>query len=298
MQSLRKKGFIISFLLPAIVMFLLIYVYPLANIFFTSFSKWDYKNLNSPELLGWTHLFDNYIKLFTNDYFFNTALFNSLKWVALVLLIQIPFSLLVALVLSQKPRGWVLARNAFIIPNIISSAAIGLIFVNLYDPARGLVTEVIRKFNSDVNLNILADTSASFWGVTFAFILFGGVNSLLIMTQRFSISNDIYEAAKIDGANVLQSEIHITLPLLRPMIGTVAILATNYSLLLFNEIELMTKGGPDNSTYSLSYYIYQTAMGSTKLNFALANTAGVIQFILGILLVVFISRIFRANESY
>ena len=67
---------------------------------------------------------------------------NSLKWVALTMLVQIPFTLLVALILAKKPLAWKFTRNAFIIPNIISTAAIGLIFLNLYSPSRGIVTEI------------------------------------------------------------------------------------------------------------------------------------------------------------
>ena len=284
--------------MPAVILFLCIYAYPLVNIFWTSFSEWNYKNLMNPQFLGWNHLFDNYIKLFTNDYYFKSSFLNSIKWVALVLVIQVPFSILTAIVLSKKARGWVFVRNAFLIPNIISTAAIGLIFVNLYDPARGLVTELLHLLWPHVNINILSKPETAFWGVTFSFILFGGTNTILLMTQRFSIPPDIYEAAMVDGASSWHTERYITLPLMRPMIGTVAILASNYGLLLFNEIALLTKGGPDDATYSLSYYIYQTAMGSSKLNFALANTAGVIQFILGILLVMLLTRAFRTNESY
>lgn len=294
----RKRLFIIGFLSPAILLFVFIYAYPLITIFITSFSQWNFKNLASPEFLGSANMLNNYSKLFASDYYFPVALANSLKWVVLTLLIQVPLSIIVALVLSKKPRGWAFTRNAFLIPNIISTAAIGLIFVNLYDPTRGLVTEIIRLFNPDVNLNILANPDAAFWGVTFSFILFGGTSCILLMSQIFSISPDLYEAATIDGANKWQSDMKITLPLLRPMIGTVAILATNYSLLIFNEIQLLTKGGPDNSTYSLSYYIFKTSIGGSKLDFALGNTAGVLQFILGVIMVAFITRIFRTNESH
>ena len=116
------------------------------------------------------------------------------------------------------------------------------------------------------------------------------------MTQIFSIDPAIYEAAKVDGANERQLDLKIRLPLMRPMIGTVSVMAANYGLLLYNEIALITQGGPDNATYSLSYYIYKTGLGSTKLNFARANTAGVIQFILGLLLVGFINKAFRTSE--
>lgn len=293
----KKNGFIFAFLLPGILLFAIIYAYPLINIFITSFSKWNYKNFTSPEFLGWNNLFDNYIKLFTVDANFKVALINSLKWVVLTMVVQIPFTLLVALVLAKKPRGWKFTRNAFIIPNIISTAAIGLIFLNIYSPSRGIITEICNMISPGSNVSVLANEKYAFWGVTFSFILFGGSSCLLLLTQIFSIDSSLYEAARVDGATPFQIDMKITLPLLRPMLGTVSVMAANYGLLLYNEIALITGGGPDNATYSLSYYVYKTALGSTKLNFARGNTAGVIQFILGILLVGCINRAFRSNEA-
>lgn len=293
----KKTGFILAFLTPGILLFLIIYAYPLINIFVTSFCKWNYKNFTSPEFLGWDHMFDNYIKMFTLDANFRVAIINTIKWVALTMLVQIPFTVLVALVLAKKPRGWRFTRNMFIIPNIISTAAIGLIFLNIYNPSRGIVTEICNLIKPGSNVSVLANGTYAFWGVTFAFILFGGSSCLLLLTQIFSIDQGIYEAAKIDGASPWQIDRRIVLPLMRPMIGTVAVMAANYGLLLYNEIALITGGGPDNATFSLSYYIYRTALGSTKLNFARGNTAGVIQFILGIVLVGFINKAFRTNEA-
>lgn len=294
---MRKNFFIFFFLLPAIAIFLVIYAYPLLNIFFTSFCKWNYKNLAKPEFLGFSHMFDNYIKLFTRDYYFKNALINSIKWVALTFAIQVPLSLVVALVLSKKTPGWQFTRNVFLIPNIISTAAIGLIFLNLYDPKNGFVTEIIRLFNPDAQVNILAKPTTAFWGVTFSFVLFGGVNCLLLMSQISAIPKELYEAAAIDGAEGFQTDRLITLPLLRPMLGTISIMACNYGLLLYNEIHLLTRGGPDGATFSLSYQVYQTTLGSSKLNFALGNTVGVIQVILGIVLVVLINKAFRTDQS-
>ena len=144
---------------------------------------------------------------------------------------------------------------------------------------------------------MLSNSKYAFWGVTFTFILFGGSNCLLLLTQIFSIDPGIYEAAHIAGASDRQIDWYITLPLLRPMIGTISVMAANYGLLLYNEIALITSGGPDNATYSLSYYIYKTSLGSTKLNFARGNTAGVIQFLLGIVIVCLINRAFRSDTS-
>ena len=284
----KKNGFILAFLLPGILLFGIIYAWPLVNIFVTSFCKWNYKNFLKPEFLGWDSLFDNYIRLFTADRNFQTALVNSLKWVALTMLVQIPFTLLVALILAKKPLGWKFTRNTFIIPNIISTAAIGLIFLNLYSPSRGIVTELCNRIWPGSDISVLANE-------TYAFILFGGSSCLLLLTQIFSIDASLLEAARVDGADAGQIDRKIILPLLRPMLGTVSVMAANYGLLLYNEIALITGGGPDNATYSLSYYVYKTALGSTKLNFARGNTAGVIQFLLGLLLVGLINRAFRTD---
>lgn len=293
----KKNGFILAFLLPAIIVWGIIYAYPLVNIFVTSFSKWNYKNFLNPEFLGWKNIFDNYIKLFTVDRNFQVALVNSLKWVVLTMVIQMGFTVIVALVLSKKPFGWKFTRNAFIIPNIISTAAIGLIFLNLYSPSRGIVTEICNMISPGSDVSVLANPTYAFWGVTFSFILFGGSSCLLLLTQIFSINPAIYEAARIDGANETQLDFKIRLPLMRPMIGTVSVMAANYGLLLYNEIALISGGGPDNATYSLSYFVYKTGLGSTKLNFARANAAGVIQIILGILLVGAINKVFRTDEA-
>lgn len=139
LRRYRKQGFILAFLAPCMILFLIVYAYPLITIFVTSFCSWNYKNFTAPEFLGWEHVFDNYRKLFLYDANFKMALTNSLKWVALMLLVQVPFTILVALTLSKKMPGWKFARNVFLIPNIISTAAIGLIFLNLYSPARGIV---------------------------------------------------------------------------------------------------------------------------------------------------------------
>ena len=292
----KRAWFIALFLTPGIILFLSMYAYPLINVFATSFTNWNYKNLASPEFVGFDNLFKNYRYLFTKDLYFQTALLNSLKWAGLAAVIQVPFALLVALVLSKQPFLWRFARNAFIIPNVISSAAIGLIFLNMYDPARGLITLLIQKIRPGTDVNLLASPGSAFFCVSLAFVLFGGTIMLLLLAQIMSIPKDLYEAASIDGANGVKKDFLITLPLLKSAIGTALILACNYGLLLFNEIALITKGGPDGATYSLGYYIYKTTMGSTKLNFARGNTAGVLMFILGLVMVALINATMNRDD--
>lgn len=288
----KKKVFIIGFLLPSLVLYCVIYLYPLISIFLTSFSKWDSSNLMKPEFLGFGKLFDNYKYLFTEHPYFIKSLTNSLKWVCTGLGIQLPFALIVALVLSQKLRGWKLTRNVFIIPNIISSAAMGLIFLNLYNPNYGIINSLLG-----IDGNILINENYAFWAVAGAYVFFGGSSAILILSQIFSVSTDIYEAASIDGATSLQSMWYITLPLIIPIIGTVAIIMANSSFLIYNEVEFITGGGPGGATFSLSYLIKYLSTGSARLQFARANTVGVVQFIVGLGIVGGLNILFKTGKS-
>lgn len=288
----RRKLFIFCFLLPSILLFCVIYLYPLINIFVTSFCKWDSTNLANPEFLGFDKLFDNYRYLFQDHPYFIKALTNSLKWMATGVFIQMPFAVLVALILSQKLKGWKFTRNVFIIPNIISSAAVGLIFLNLYNPNYGIVNDLLG-----IEGNILINGDSAFWAITCAYAFFGGSSSILVLSQIFSISTEIYEAAAIDGASKLQGMWYITLPLIVPIIGTVAIIMANSSFLIYNEIEFITAGGPGGATFSLSYLIKYLSTGSTRLQFARANTVGVIQFVIGLIAVGGLNLIFKTGKS-
>ena len=271
MGKYRKRGFILAFLTPCTILFLIVYAYPLITIFLTSFCKWNYENFTAPEFLGWSNLFDNYSKLFRYDANFKMALVNSLKWVALTLLIQVPFTILVALTLSKKMRGWKFTRNMFLIPNIISTAAIGLIFLNLYSPARGIVTELCNLIWPGSDVSVLSNSKYAFWGVTFTFILFGGSNCLLLLTQIFSIDPAVYEAARIDGASEAKTFISIVLPMVKPGIGALAIFTFINS---WNDyfMQLIMLSSTSNLTISLGIAKLQ-AENSTDFGLIMAGAA-------------------------
>ncbi|QVE21794.1 sugar ABC transporter permease [Phocoenobacter atlanticus subsp. cyclopteri] len=127
-KKFGKQLFIFSFLLPTLLCFFIFYFYSVATIFVTSFTKWDYTNLSHPEFLGFDNLFANYHYIFKEYPFFMEALFNSIRWAIIGIVIQVPIAVSIAIILSKKLSGWKVTRNLFIIPSIISSAAMGLIF--------------------------------------------------------------------------------------------------------------------------------------------------------------------------
>ena len=151
----RRKGFIIAFLAPTLIAFCVFYLYPIITVFITSFCKWDYTNITSPEFFGWSNLWDNYDYIFNKYPFFWEALKNSTTWAILGAVVQIPIAALIALALSRKVKGIKFVRNVYIIPNMISTAAMGIVFLQLYNPSYGIINPIIRLFNKEFRDNIL-----------------------------------------------------------------------------------------------------------------------------------------------
>ena len=148
-MSWKRKGFILAFLAPTVIAFVLFYLYPIVTVFVTSFCKWDYTNITSPEFFGFADMWNNYKYIFELYPYFWEALRNSTIWALLGVFVQIPVSALIALAFSRKVKGVKFARNVYIIPSMISSAAMGMIFLQLYSPLYGVVNPGIRLFKQN-----------------------------------------------------------------------------------------------------------------------------------------------------
>ena len=167
MLQKKRTMWIFLFLVPTMVLFLLIYGAPIVTLFTTSL--FDYKIYpNKFQFIGLM----NYINLFFKDPTFLTALSNTLVWVVVHCAVNISIGVIVALVLMKKPFGWKFVRTIYMVPNIISSAAIGIIFLNLFNPQYGALNSIIRLFgNKNFSVNWLFDSSTAFGSVTFTWIL-------------------------------------------------------------------------------------------------------------------------------
>ena len=212
-----NKGWIPVFLAPAVVLFLLIYAVPLGMVFVTSL--FDYR-LTGP---GMTFIgFGNYIRLF-QDPDFAQALRNTVVWILIHCIIHVALGTLIALVLYKKPRGWKFVRTAYMIPNIISNAAIGMIFLNIFNPQFGVINSVLKAVGLEhLTRNWLMNESAAFPSVTMIWLLFAGYTTTLVLAQALSIDESVLEAARVDGASPFQTDLFIVLPLLRKIIGTLS----------------------------------------------------------------------------
>lgn len=290
----QRRGFILAFLAPTMLMFCIFYLYPLLTVFFTSFCKWDYTNITSPEFWGWTELFNNYEYIFTTYPYFWEALRNSLLWALLGVFFQIPLSALIALAFSRKMKGTKIIRNIYIIPCMISSAAMGMIFLQLYSPLYGIVNPVIQLFKEGFSENILLLKGSAFWALTCAYIFFTGTTTLMILGNIMAVPEEIREAAMLDGASGFRQDLHITLPMIRGTLKTVSILAATSGFLLYNEVFFLTKGAA--GTYSISYVIRELAITSPRTQFGRANAVALVQILGGMLIILFVNLVYALPD--
>lgn len=290
MSRKRKQGVIIAlFLAPALLMFVLVYLWPLCLSVVSSFCRW-----NGFEPMTFIGL-KNYIELF-GDPKFLAALWNTLKWALCAIFIHVPFGVVVALVLSKKMFGWRFIRSSFMVPNIISQSGMAILFTFVFKPDAGILNSVIRVFaGPEFNVNWLHDPKTAFFSLTQIWLWFAAVITLITLSELLSVSPELYEAARIDGANVFQLDWYISLPLLRNIIGTGIIIAVTSVFKMFDIIYMTTGGGPGNATINLAVMSVNAIITQNKYGFA--NAIGIFLLLMGAAVMGLTTKSFRMNRS-
>lgn len=290
MSTKGKKGWIFAFTMPCVILFCVVYAIPFIMVITTSLC--DYTLTQSPTLIG----LDNF-KVIFSDKDFRVSIINTLKWVLIQSTIHVTFGFIMALVLRRKPKGWKVVRVAYVIPNIIPTAATAVMFSLLLNPSFGVVKLLYEKLgiNTAQVVNLFGNSKYAFWTVTATWLFYSGFNMLIFMAEMQAISPDIYEAAMIDGATPREADRYITIPLMKNAFGTCVILASVAMVSQFDIIYMTTKGGPGNTTLNLPTYLYKII--TLENNYGKANAVGVVQIALGLLLVVLIQRLFNQKKE-
>lgn len=290
MNTKNKKIWIFLFTIPCMILFALVYAAPIITVFYTSLC--DYTAFNSPAFQG----IKNFITIFSDSDFI-CSIRNTLLWVVLQSTIHVGVGLAMALVLRRKPKGWKFARTAYMIPNIIPTAATGVMFTLLLNPMFGIVKPIMDFLGIDYAMvpNLFGNSRYAFWTVTATWILYSGFNTIIFLAEMGAVSKEIYEAAAIDGATPWQADRYITLPLMRNVCGICVTLASVAMVSQFDIIYMTTKGGPGTSTLNLPIYLYKAA--TLENNYGKANAVGVVQIIIGITLVILIKGLFREKKE-
>lgn len=285
-----KRWKLAAFLLPCLLLFALIYLIPLGMVFGSSFFEWK-----AGGVFNFVGL-DNYINAFTNDPRMITALKNTVIWVLMQSTIHVGIGTVIAFMLARKMRGWKIMRTIYMFPNVVSAAALGVIFLNVFNPKYGLINSFITKITgNDFVKNWFFDQNSAFITVTWSWLLYTGMIIIIVLAALLAIPEDVLEAARIDGATEMQLNLQVKLPLIRTTLGTCVIVAATSMLREFELIYLTTQGGPGDLTINLPLYLYKTSM--TDNNYGYANMMGVVLIVAGVITVYSINKLFRMNES-
>jgi len=278
-----------AFLLPALVVFALIYAVPIATIIGASFTRWN--GITELQFIGLA----NYARLL-HDETFHKAFVNSLLWGAIAAFVHVPFGVLIALILNRRPIGWRFVRAVTMLPNIIPPAALALLYVFIFNPGIGLLNQLVRVLGyPDFTQYWLVDPRTAFLSVTLVWVFYAGVIVLIVMAELAAVPQDQKDAARCDGATNLQIDLYINLPALRYIIGVGIIIAVTEVFKMFESIFLTTGGGPENKTINLGLLIYQYA--NNRYQYGYADTIGVVLLVLGLAMIFTISKIFGERDA-
>lgn len=290
MSTKNKKHWIVLFTLPCFLLFCLVYAAPIVMVLYTSLC--NYTVSTSPVFMG----LENF-KVIFQDTDFKVSVVNTLKWVLIQSTFHVTLGLVMALILRRKPKGWKVVRTAYMIPNIIPTAATGVMFTLLLNPTFGILKPIYEWLGMDTMhvVNLFGNSRYAFWTVTATWVFYSGFNTIIFLAEMGAIDKEIYEAAVVDGATPWQADRYITIPLMKNIFGTCVTLASVAMVSQFDIIYMTTKGGPGNATLNLPTYLYKIV--TLENNYGKANAVGVIQIALGLVLVVLIQQLFKQRKE-
>lgn len=286
---LERKNFkwVYLFLLPTIIIFVMFYVQPICVMLYTSFTKWD--GFNDATFTG----LRNYERIFTNSAA-SSSLWNLLWWSVIAMTLHTGFGVLAAFVIFNKPFGWKFTRAVFMIPNVISGAAWALIYRFIFNDQVGMLNETIRTVNPDFSVQWFYQSPYAFWAVTFTWLFYAVIVTLIVFNDLSAIPDSLLEAARLDGCNGAQLLFKIQLPLCRISIGTSVLCSITSRISMYEAIALTTGGGPGDDTMSLSVLLVRAI---SDYQYGFANAIGVVMFIFGLIVMQVINKSFRMSDS-
>ncbi len=288
---MKKKNSIlgITFFAPALVLLLLFLFLPM--LLTLGFSFTDFFALN-PEL---THFvgFENFINIFKDELFVKSFL-NTVKFVIIIVPLQCGGALLLAFVISKAKHGQRYFKVAYFVPVVMSLAVVSTLWLQIYSP-EGILNTLLAKIGVDTQAFIYSAKQAlpsialmSVWqGVGYQMIIFlGGIQN---------INPALYEAAELDHATGWQKFKDVTLPELKPLCVFVFITVTIGAFRMLVQPMVMTGGGPDHSTYTIVYDIYET--GTVNWEIGLASAMAIVFTIFVVILTIIQNALTRDKED-
>lgn len=279
---------IILFLLPALILFMVFFIVPIISVISMSCFNWN--GISEAEFIG----LSNYLKIFSDKVFW-TSMRNNIIWALSACFIQVPLALLMALLLSKKPKGWKFFRTVYFLPQVISGIAIAMLWSAVYNSEFGLLNGFLKIIGLEqLTKNWLGNPDTAFICVLVYGLFYIGYYMVIMIAGITGIDDTYYEAARIDGANRIQMDIHITIPLIKYSMLTCVTLAAVFGLRTFEQVYLLTNGGPANRTSVLVLYLYKQMQNN---NYGGANASSVMLILTGAVVIVLIRKLFSIKKD-
>lgn len=252
LSQLKREKVSYLMLLPNVIMFLIFTVYPI--LWAMRYMFYDYKGYGEAGFVG----LENFERVLTRDTVFWNSVVNTFVYVGGKLIITLPIAFLIAVLVHKSSRKNAVVQSVIFTPTIMSSAVMALIFYLIFNTYNGSVNKILMSAG-------LIKQNVNWLGVNYAMLtviiiaVWGAIGNYMVyfIAGLTGISDDIYESAKIDGANETQSLFYITIPMLAPIIKMILMLALVVSFLDMQSILVLTEGGPMNATNVMFLYIYQ-----------------------------------------
>lgn len=262
------------FIAPALIVFLVFSIYPIISMIQLSFFDWDLVSVNKT-FVG----IQNYLDLFADKMFWQT-ISNTFVYMILTVLLGVGFGILLALFLQKNTKINAFMQSIIFSPYIISLASVSFLWMWLMNKDYGLINYVLSFFGissidwlGDPKVALLSLVLISVWKTV-------GYNTIIILSALQSIPKHLYEAASLDRANKRQVFTKIVFPMISPTLFFLTIVNIIASFKVFETIQIITQGGPQNSTNTLVYSIYEYGFKFYKIGDASA---------IGVVLLVIIS---------
>jgi putative chitobiose transport system permease protein len=261
------------FLAPALFILGLTVFLPALQAFYLSFT--EYEPISGEAT--WEGL-ANFERLLKDEVFWLTIR-NTVIYLVGVVPILVFFPLLLAILVNQKLKGISFFRAAYYVPVIISMVVAGIAWKFIY-AENGLLNQILKTIGIPA-IPWLTSPALALFSVMVVTIWKGlGYYMTIYLAGLQSIPADLYEAAAIDGSDSYTKHWDITIPLMRPYMLLVGVISAIAATKVFEEVYVMTQGGPQNSSKTVVYYLYQQGFGSTNPNLSYACTIGLVLFLL------------------
>jgi multiple sugar transport system permease protein len=263
MRQRETRDFFLC-ILPWLIGLILFTGGPVIYSFFISLTNWT--GIRTRDWVG----LQNYIDLFTIDPLFITVLKNTFVYGSMSVLLGVIAAVLLGLLMNQKVPGISIFRTIYYLPSVTSGIAIAIMWAWMFNPRAGLVNYIISLFGlpgpgwfASQQWAMAGLIIVSLWGI--------GPNMIIVLAGLQGIPQYLYDAARIDGANQWQEFTNVTLPMLSPVIFYISVISMIGSFQIFENVLVLTNGGPGTSTRVLVFDLYQNAFVNSRMGYASAQ---------------------------